>query len=43
VNGSLSAGHYQEVFDAKNLPSGLYFYRLETPRFWDMKKMILLK
>jgi hypothetical protein len=43
VNSSLNAGHYREVFDAKNLPSGLYFYRLETPRFWDMKKMILLK
>ena len=31
VDGLLPAGHYQVVFDAADLPAGLYQYRLETP------------
>jgi hypothetical protein len=37
------AGHYSVEFDASNIPSGLYFYRLITSEFSDTKKMILLK
>jgi hypothetical protein len=43
VNGHRSSGRYHVTFDAKGLPTGLYFYRLTAPGFSDMKKMILLK
>ncbi len=43
VNGSQNAGRYTLKFDAAGLPSGMYFYRLQTAEFGDMKKMMLLK
>ena len=43
VNGAQNAGRYTVSFDATSLPSGMYFYRLETAQFTDMKKMMLLK
>jgi len=38
-----SPGTYKIVFNAKNLPSGVYFYSLIANRFSKIKKMILLK
>jgi hypothetical protein len=38
-----TAGSYTIGFNAANLPSGAYFYRLETNSFADTKKMILIK
>lgn len=38
-----NAGSYSVDFDAKNLSSGVYFYRLETEGFSDVKKMVLVK
>ncbi|MBU0690806.1 T9SS type A sorting domain-containing protein [bacterium] len=43
VNGYQAAGRHTINFEAGALPSGVYFYRLETPQFTDMKKMMLLK
>ena len=44
VNGERkSAGSYQATFDAGNLASGVYFYRLETAGQVMTKKMLLLK
>jgi spore coat protein CotH len=50
VNVEKLPGNYQVEFNANNLPSGVYFYRLEvTPqdgqadKFISTKKMILLK
>ena len=43
VNNELNAGTYKVVFDASNLPSGVYFYKLKTNGFYSTKKMILLK
>jgi len=36
-------GKYKIDFDGNKLPSGIYFYRLETDKFTDTKKMILVK
>jgi hypothetical protein len=42
-NGFKSAGNYSVTFNASNLPSGIYFYKLEAEHFIQIKKMILLK
>lgn len=43
VNGVKPAGQYRVTFEAKDLPSGIYFYRLKAGNFEQMKKMILIK
>ncbi|HLT24479.1 MAG TPA: M12 family metallo-peptidase [Ignavibacteria bacterium] len=43
VDGDLNPGTYQYTFEAESLPSGTYFYRLETVGFAETKRMILLK
>jgi hypothetical protein len=43
VNEQKSPGHYQVIFDAKNLASGIYFYTIRTGNFSQSKKMILMK
>ena len=37
------AGSFQVSFDASNLSSGLYFYRLETEGFVSVRQMMLIK
>lgn len=39
----LTAGSYEYQFNAAGLPSGIYFYRIETGTFSKVKKMLLLK
>jgi hypothetical protein len=43
VNGYKKAGSYHVTFDGSNLPSGIYLYKLETPSFLKIHKMILMK
>ncbi len=43
ANGNQAAGKYNIIFKDDNLSSGIYFYRLETETFSQVKKMILLK
>ena len=43
VNEEKSAGVYEVEFNASNLPSGVYFYRLQAGSFNQIKKMILIK
>ena len=43
ISGEIDSGSYGIEFNAANLPSGVYFYRLQTENFIDTKKMILLK
>jgi len=38
-----NAGNYSVTFNASELPSGIYFYKLETGQFSQIKKMILIK
>lgn len=43
VNEMKAAGRYEITFDASDLPSGIYFYRIEAGSFVDTKKLILIK
>jgi hypothetical protein len=43
VNQNLKTGSYEYEWNAKDYPSGVYFYRITTPGFTDTKKMILVK
>jgi len=43
INGNYNAGKYTFDFNAQNLATGVYFYRLETPEYTAIKKMILIK
>lgn len=42
-NNFITAGRFAVEFNATELPSGIYFYRLETTSYTEVKKMILLK
>jgi hypothetical protein len=39
----MATGRYSVEFNAKDLPSGVYVYRLEVNGFTAQKKMVLLK
>jgi len=43
VNGYKESGFFEVNFDASNLPSGTYVYKLEAPGFTTAKKMLLMK
>ncbi|MCB0746993.1 MAG: T9SS type A sorting domain-containing protein [Ignavibacteriae bacterium] len=43
VNENKKPGTYKATFNATNLASGIYYYKLTTDNFIETKKMILLK
>ncbi|MGA7160194.1 MAG: M1 family aminopeptidase, partial [Bacteroidota bacterium] len=43
VNSTMNAGSYSIPWNAGNLPSGIYFYRLQAGQFVQTKKLTLLK
>ncbi len=43
VNQVQTKGSYEVSFDASDLTSGIYFYKLETKNFSSTKKMLLVK
>jgi hypothetical protein len=43
VNERLSPGSYKKEWDARGMPSGVYFYRLTTTDFVQTKKLALLR
>ena len=42
-NGFKNAGSYSVSFNANELPTGTYFYKMEAGQFSQIKKMMLLK
>ena len=43
VNKEQEPGNYEVQFNAKNLSSGIYYYRITAGDFMKTMKMILLK
>ena len=43
VDGSFAAGDHEVVFEAENLPAGLYYYRLQSGSYQQVKSMMLVK
>jgi Secretion system C-terminal sorting domain len=43
VNEVKSAGTHTATFSANNIPSGVYFYRLQSGSFSETKRLVLLK
>ncbi len=43
VDSKLSSGIHNYEFDGSNVGSGIYFYKLETPDYTSIRKMILVK
>jgi hypothetical protein len=43
VNNNLSAGSYEIEWNGNDFASGVYFYKMQTESFADVKRMILIK
>jgi subtilisin-like proprotein convertase family protein len=43
INDVLTQGDYEAVWNAKNFPSGVYYYRIETNGLSETKRMLLTK
>jgi predicted acyl esterase len=43
VNGNLNGGHFEYQWNAANLSSGVYFYKLSAGEFSKVMKMMLVK
>ena len=43
IDENMKAGSYRKNFTADKLPSGVYLYRLSTPVYTSVKKMVIMK
>ena len=43
VDEEKASGLYEVKFNAASLPSGIYFYKLQSANFVETRKMVLLK
>jgi len=43
IDGNLDEGIHEVEFDGRNIPSGVYVYRLEAGEFLEVRLMILMK
>jgi hypothetical protein len=43
VNGVMQAGGHTVSWNASSMPTGVYFYQLESANFSQTKKLLLVK
>ncbi len=43
VDGFQTAGYYEVMFDANDLPAGIYLYKLQVGNYSSVKRMTLVK
>ncbi len=43
INSEIASGYHEVDFNASNLSSGIYFYKIRADKFIDIKKMLLIK
>ena len=43
MNRKMQSGYHQVEFNASDLASGIYFYKIQAGKFQDVKKMMLIK
>ena len=43
LSSDMLSGHHSEQWDARNYPSGIYYYQIQAGDFQEAKKMILMK
>ena len=43
IDGEMPSGSHSAIWDASNIASGIYFYRLQSGDFVQTRKMVLLK
>ncbi|HEY9166404.1 MAG TPA: YCF48-related protein [Candidatus Kryptonia bacterium] len=43
VSEEMTPGHYQRMWDASRMPSGIYFCRLQSGSFTETRKLVVLK
>ena len=41
--GEYGAGHHEVELSAKDLPTGVYFYRIVAGKFVDVRKMMVVR
>jgi hypothetical protein len=42
-NGDQEAGYHEQVFDARGLPSGIYWYRMSAGSFVETRRLVLVR
>ena len=43
IDTNKNAGHHKTVWNATNVPTGIYFYKIRAGDFYDVKECILIK
>ena len=43
IDGPVNAGFHTIQWDASDMASGIYFYRIKAGNFTDMKRMVVIK
>ncbi len=43
IDEEMSAGEHRVIFEPENLPTGVYFYRIQAGKSIDEKKLVILK
>jgi hypothetical protein len=43
VNSQMPAGEHQVTWDARDIPSGIYYYKIQAGDYTEVRKMILMK